>query len=200
MLSINAHLQPNELLASWRSQTGRLYLSATEVPSLRERVAVRIRLGGRAHTATIQGEVCSVLRGRALHRIEVAPDFQSLKAMQLLLAVARGEPVRYQDRAPRFLVRLPVVVASDTWAFLMSTLSISETGCGLAWAGPQPEVGQSIRVRLLAGSRSTEVEGVVRWTSKPARNAGVSVMLGRSARFTWGGLLAEAERLGAPRA
>jgi hypothetical protein len=200
MLAIDTLLQPSELLASWRSKTGRLFLSTTEQPVLRERVAARIRLGGRRQSATVQGRVVSIGRGRALHRVELAPDAESLRAVQLLLAAARGESVPYFERAPRFLLRRPVVVASPDWQLLMTTRSISELGCSLEWAGPTPTVGEQLSVRLGPSWRDAEVSAMVRWVSPAARAAaaGLSVLLGPAARFAWAGLLLEAVQSGAP--
>lgn len=200
MLAIDTLLQPSELLASWRSQTGRLFLSTTEKPVLRERVAARIRLGGRRQSATVQGSVVSIGHGRVLHRVEVAPDLESLRAVQLLLAAARGESIPYFARAPRYLVHRPVVVTGPDWQLLMTTRSISELGCSLDWSGPTPEIGEALTVKLGASWRDAEVAGVVRWASPAARAAaaGLSVLLGPAARFAWAAILLEAVQSGAP--
>lgn len=199
MFKTNVVLEPPEMLGAWRAETARLLLPTIAAPPVRQKAAVRIQLAGRPVAATVVGTVVSAHGDGRLHRIELAPDADSLGAVRLLLAAARGEPVPFLKRSMRYLVRLPVVVAAGGSDLYMTTYCISEGGCGLKWSGPLPSVGQELGIRLATGARVEGVRGTVCWLnpSGPSANAGVRLELGSTAG-AWGRMFAEVARSGAP--
>jgi hypothetical protein len=82
----------------------------------------------------------------------------------------------------------------------MDTVSVSGDGCALRWSGRKPEAGEPVALRIGAGPRATDLEGVVRWvTSRQAQVAAVGVAFaGGAARIGWLRWLDLAEAAGAP--
>ncbi len=199
LLSIDVRLRPDELLAAWRTDSRRLVLQTREPLRAGQRVAARITAVGPGAAATITGRVTSVSRSEGLHRLELAPDDTRLRALEHLLAVARGEPVRHQPRTPRLLATLPAIVHGPAGPVYMTTFSVSENGCGLSWSGPVPAaVGATVDIRLGAGGQAVTFRSVVCWTARSgsANTAGVRFVAG--AREAWALMLSEARRAGAP--
>jgi len=195
----DTQLNPDELVAAWRADSRRLVLKTPEPLSVRQRVAVRITAADRGVAATITGRVASASRHEGLHSIELAPDDTRLRALERLLAVARGEEVRYQPRIPRLLATIPAVVHGPAGHNYMTTFSVSENGCGLAWSGPAPaKVGAELDIRLGTASRSVTFRSVVCWTARSGSTATVGVRFATGARGAWPMMLAEARRSGAP--
>jgi hypothetical protein len=196
-------LQPALMLAAWRPGPLALHLSSSSSePRVRDRAAVRIDLVGSPVSATVVGTVLAVRREESGWAFDLGPDADSLNAVRLLLAAARGEAVPFRLRPTRYLVRLPATVSSWNAARIaMTTCSISEGGCGLSWSGPLPAVGQLVRLRVEAGPRVALGQGVVRWRSlsSPLSTAGVRFTGGPIAG-TWPELVAQVARSGAPRA
>jgi hypothetical protein len=202
MTQLDATLTPEELLAAWRPDTLRLTVPVEAPPRLGQRAALRLRLAGIGARSTVVGAVASVHALGRRHRVELAPEEAGLRAVRFLLAAARGEHRALQERAPRFLVRLPVVVATESGEQLMTTWSVSEGGCGLSWSGPPPAVGRQLRLRLGPRARASDVWGVVCWSAPAGRSATAGLRLASSDPVppAWQELLAEAARRGAPRA
>lgn len=197
---ISIRLQPSEWLSAWRQETGRLHLPVTSAPRPGQAIALRVQLSGQPVGATFTGSVRGVERQQSHHRIEVAPDAESLRAVGLLTAAARGEPVRFRERPLRFLARLPVVVTSNRTTHFMTATSISEGGCSLRWSGLLPSVGQALELRFGIGSRTADLRGVVRWRRLAPSSPAVGVRFGPKgvAAGAWACLLAEAVKAGAP--
>ena len=193
-------LQPAQLLEAWRQDTGRLVLPGVLAARPQQKTAVRIRIEGRLIEATIFGTVVSSNGSGARQATELAPDGEGLRALRLLAAAARGEPIRFLQRAPRYSARLPVFVDFPGSRVYMATFSVSESGCGLVWSGSMPSMGQSLRLRFGAGMRSAELRGVVCWTrdTRPGAAVGVRLVHGRASSVAWEGLLVEARKSGAP--
>jgi hypothetical protein len=192
----------SEWLAAWRPETGRLFLPAHPKPRLRETVAVKVEFADRPVGATVVGTVVSINRHMEPLRIEVAPDEESLRAVGLLTAAARGEAVRFRSRPPRHRVRLPVVVSYRGAGFFLNTTSASEAGCSLRWPGRLPAVGQRLFLRFGVGIRAVDLVGVVRWKRVSPSSPAVGLELeteGATARG-WTSLRAEAVRSGTPEA
>lgn len=201
MLVVSVLLEPAQMVDSWRADTGRLLVPSPTAPARGQRVALRVQLAGSPAAATLLCKVVGHHRLQALHRLELAPETEAVPALRMLLAAARGEPIRFPERQVRWLARLPVMVAIGEGLVYMHSWSIAEGGCGLSWSGPRPEVGQALRLRF-GVSRGTEVDGVVRWVSGtgPAVTAGVEIGGGPGAAAGWASVLAEVARSGAPRA
>src|SRR5512138_3870491 len=101
VVSIDVPLRPDELVGAWRADSRRLVLHTSEPLRVRQRVAARISAVGRGVAATITGRVASASRHGDVLRVELAPDELRVRALERLLAVARGETVEYQPRIPR---------------------------------------------------------------------------------------------------
>lgn len=194
-------LLPKQLLEAWRQETGRLRLPAPVAARPQERTAVRIRLEGKPVEATIVGTVVSSHGSGARQETELAPDREGVRAMQILVAAARGEPVQFMQRGLRYLARLPVFVDWSGSTVYMTTFSVSERGCGIVWSGSSlPTLGQAIHLRFGAGPRAAEFRGVVCWVraSRPNSTVGVLLIMGRNPSAAWDQLLRDAEKSGAP--
>ncbi len=204
MQQLDAVMSSSELLGAWRPATRRLYVEISSAPPrLRDPVAARVRLTDRAMVATVVGVAVSVHQHGHRHRVEVAPSDAGERAVAMLLSAAQGAPVQYHQRAPRYLARLPVVVATEGGGeLLMTTFSISQGGCGLSWSGPPPAVGKTLRMRLGPRSRPSDVWGVVRWAGRAGQaiKAGIGLLQSSPPPVAWAELFDSAARSGAPRA
>jgi PilZ domain-containing protein len=198
VVPVDVPLRPDELIGAWRPESRRLLLPTRELLRLQQKVAVRISAVGLGVAATITGRVVSASRHGSHYRIELVPDEISVRAVERLLSVARGEAFHYPPRAPRFLATLPAVVDGPAGPIYMNTFSVSERGCGLAWSGRVPAVGAPLDVRLGAGSRAASLRGVVCWTAQSGRTATVGVRFLAGARNVWGSLLMDLKASGAP--
>ncbi len=198
VFSMEVRLRPDELVAAWRPDARRLVLQTREPLRAKQRIAARITAIDRGVAATITGRVASAARQEHLHRIEVVPDEMRLRALERLLAVARGEPVVHQPRVPRLLVTIPAVVHGPAGPTYMTTFSVSENGCGLAWSGAAPAaVGAKLDIRFGAGSRTVTFRGVVCWTARAGSTPTVGVRFVVGPKDTWATMLEEARRSGA---
>jgi len=191
-------LRPEELIAAWRPDAGSILLTLAEPLRLQQRVVARITVVGLGVAATVTGRVVSSSRHGDHHRVELAPDELRHLALQKLVAIARGEPVDYQNRSPRFLAALPAVVQGPLGTHYRTTFSVSVQGCGLAWSGPVPKVGEPLEVRVGAGSRAASFRSVVCWTSEAGRSPAVGVKFLAGPQRVWASVLAEVEGSGAP--
>lgn len=199
VVSIDVPLRPDELVGAWRTDSRRLVLQTRQPLRVRQRVAARITAVGRGVAATITGRVASASSHDDVHRIELVPDEMRLRALERLLAVARGEAVEYQPRVPRLLATIPAVVHGSAAPTYMTTFSVSENGCGLAWSGPVPAaVGAKLDIRLGAGSRTVTFGSVVCWTARSGSRTTVGVRFVTGAKDAWAMMLSEVRRSGAP--
>jgi hypothetical protein len=199
LVAVDIPLRPDEIIAAWRPDTGRLALAVRETLQSRQRVAARIRAVGLGIEATITGRIASVRRSADGLRIELEPDDTRLLALKRLVAIAGGKSVAYQLRAPRLLVTLPAVVYDHRGPTYMTTFSVSGNGCGLAWSGPMPEVGVPMEIKLGAGIRVASFCGEVCWTAPPsARAPTVGVHFAAGERSAWERIFAELKHSGAP--
>jgi len=197
MLTLSILIDPSELLAGLRQGGASLVLPAPITPRLRERVALRVCLAGQPSGATVLGTVVSVHRQAGSFRVELATDPASLGAVRLLAATARGEIHRFPQRAPRYLVKVPIVVSWNGRDLCMTMVSISQGGCGLRWSGPLPEVGQALRLRLAIGYRSAGIDGVLCWKTAAGASSSAGVRLVGTGGADWARAVAEAARTGA---
>ena len=191
-------LRPEDLIAAWRPDAGCLVLTLGEPLRLQQRVVARVTVVGLGVAATVTGRVVSSSRHGDLYRLEIAPDEMRHLALQKLVAIAKGEPVDYQNRSPRFLAALPAVVQGAQGTHYRTTFSVSVQGCGLAWSGPVPKVGDPLEVRVGAGSRAASFRSVVCWTSETGRSPSVGVRFLAGPQRVWASVIAEVEGSGAP--
>jgi len=202
MVNFAVRLPPKEWLEAWRPQTVRLILPAPFSPRLREKAAVRVQLAGKPVAATLIGTVVGVHRTEAQAMVELQPDADSMPALRMLVATARGQEVRFLQRPIRFLVTMPVVVEWNGAGVYANTTTISEKGCAVRWAGVRPTVGQSVRLRVGSGARATDIPGVICWSSAGTAGALAGVRFAERGATSpvWTSVLAEALRSGAPQA
>jgi hypothetical protein len=199
VVSIDVSLRPDELVGAWRAYSRRLVLQTRQPLRVRQRVAARITAVGCGVAATITGRVASSSSHDEVHRIELVPDEMRVRALERLLAVARGEAVEYQPRAPRLLATIPAVVHGPAGPTYMTTFSVSENGCGLAWSGPVPAaIGAKLDIRLGVGSRTVTVSTVVCWTARSGNRTTVGVRFVAAAKAPWAAMLTQAKLSGAP--
>ena len=122
-----------------------------------------------------------------------------MRAIRMLNAAARGEPIRFLERAPRYLVKLPVFVEWQGERLVTTTISISEDGCSLRWSGRAPTTGQRLNLRIGSGSLAHDIRGVVCWTEGRGGGGkvGLRIFALNGARQAWRNILGEAVRTGA---
>jgi Tfp pilus assembly protein PilZ len=204
MHSIALNLEAAQYLSGWRAEAGSLFLPALSESRVGEQVAVRVGLYGQPIRATVFGKVAMVRRmGRPSlpPGIELYLDRASVPAARFLAMVARGEPVPFRERAPRFAVERQFLVESRDVLMDIHTLTVSEGGCALHWpAGDLPQPGDVLSIRLGAGIFAPTARGVVCWNALGGpveRAVGVRIVPeGRGAR-AWKALVADAARSGA---
>ena len=191
-------LQPHELVAAWRPDSGHLLLEVPGPVRLQQRVVSRITVLGLDVSGTISGRVVGSSPLVRAHRVELVLDELRRPTFQHLLSVAKGEPIAHRSRSPRFLVELPAVVQGAAGTHYRKTVSISAKGCGLAWSGAVPSVGETLDVRLGAGSRAASFRGEVCWTAQAGRAATVGVRFLGGHHGVWASVLHDIEGSGAP--
>ena len=191
-------LRPEELTVAWRPDTRRMLFSTNEPIRPQQRVAARVSAVGMGVAATITGRVASARRQGSLLRVELVPDETRVRAVERLLEVARGESVDYRARSPRFLAAMPAVIYGIGGPTYMTTFSVSQNGCGLAWSGTVPTVGVPMEVRLGAGRLVASFCGEVCWTARSGRAATVGVRFLAGEQNAWASILGDLRRSGAP--
>ena len=80
-----------------------------------------------------------------------------------------------RKRPPRYRLSLPAVVTLPSGSTFMTTFSVSRGGCGLAWIGPAPRLGDTYFVRLGAGRGAATLRAMVCWTRSSGRHLRVGV-------------------------
>jgi hypothetical protein len=193
LVHLNVTLTPAEWLSAWRAESKRLVLSVPTAPRSRE-VAVRVELAGRRVHAVLVGTAVSTHAHGTRHRLEIVPDPESARAMRLLDASARGEPVRFVERADRVTAKVPVTVVGDAGEVYMTTLNLSEGGCQLRWSGPPPAVGQVLHLRFRTKAGKVDVRGVLCWHASAGSRSAAGVRFGPDARVALRALLPDTAR------
>jgi hypothetical protein len=201
--SVAVNLEPSQYLSGWRPEAATLFIPALSETRVGEDVAVRIGIYGKAIRATVHGKVALVRRmGRPSlpPGIELAVDKASLPAARFLAMAARGEPVTFRERAPRFAVSLPVPVTSNGAQVPASTINVSDGGCSVQWQGPAPQVGDVVSIRLAKGLLPAVARAVVCWSQaegEQSRSVGLRIISEGRAGRAWRALVAEAAKAGA---
>jgi len=202
MFEVDVELGPSEFAAAWRADHGRLVLPVDRVPRLHGKTVARLRLRGQPSTTTaVIGSVISAYQHGVDHRIQLALDAGSLSAMKRLHARATGAQAQLAERPPRFLTDVPTLVETGDGEVLMSTVSVSLGGCGLAWAGPRPSIGRPLRLWFGDRVPPADVHAVVCWSAADAQPVSAGLALvheGATARAAWKRFLSEVESSGAP--
>jgi len=204
MQSVALNLEPSQFLSGWRAQSGSLFLPALSESRVGEEVAVRIGIYGQTIRATVFGKVALVRRmGRPSlpPGVELSLDKASIPAARFLAMAARGEPVSFRERAPRFAAeRLVTLTSASGSTFETTTMNLSEGGCSLRWPGELPQIGELVSIRIGDGFFAPTARAVVCWNAlgNPAeRSVGVRIVpQGRGAR-AWKNLVADVAKSGA---
>lgn len=200
--SVSVNLEPAQFLSGWREETGSLFLPTLSDSRVGQEVAVRIGIFGQTIRATLFGKVSVVRRvGRPSlpPGVELALDKMSVPAAHFLAMAARGEPVTFRERAPRYAAqRVLALVRPGGAAVSATTINVSDGGFSVAWPGELPQVGDVMALRLGSGLFGAVARAVVCWTADgkpPSAGFGV-VSVGRAGRV-WRKVVAEVAGTGA---
>jgi hypothetical protein len=201
--SVSVNLEPSQFLAGWRPESGRIFLPTLSEARIGDEVAARIGVLGQTIRATVFGKVGGVRRvGRPSlpPGIDLRLDAGSIPAAGFLAMAARGEPVNFKERAPRFIAERPLIVILGIARLTVTTGNVGEGGCALRWRGQLPSVGDVLRIRLGLGFFAPRARAVVCWileSSEADRTIGLRVQAEGRAGRSWRAMVAEVARSGA---
>lgn len=201
--SVALNLEPAQYLSGWRSETGSLFLPALSDSRVGDEVAVRIGIYGQTIRATVFGKISLVRRvGRPSlpPGVEVALDRGSVPAARFLAMAARGEPVTFRERAPRFIHERKLAVTVASAAVETTTINVSEGGCSVQWPGDLPQVGDVVAIRMGDGLFAASARAVVCWNTLggPAqKSVGLRIVSGGRGARAWKKMLADIAESGA---
>jgi hypothetical protein len=201
--SVSVVIEPAQYLASWREKSGTVFLPVLSDARVGEEVTVRVGVLGHAIRATLSGRVALVRRmGRPTlpPGIDLQLERNSLAAAGFLAAAARGEPLPFQERAPRWVKELPLVVERGGARFEVTTINVSEGGCAIRWPGQMPLVGDELSIRLRDGLFPLVLRAVVCWNlpgSDRDRSVGLKILPNGRAVRAWKRMVSAVARNGA---
>jgi hypothetical protein len=198
------HIEPARYLDGWRPETGTLFLPALTDARVGDEAIVRVGIVGQTIRATLFGKVALVRRvGRPAlpPGVELKLDKGSVPAAAYLAMSARGEPVSFRDRIPRYAVERPLRLEYRQSAVEVVTLNVSEGGLAVRWAAQLPAIGEVMSLRVGDGFLAPTARAVVCWTQPGAggveRSIGLRLIVeGRAARV-WRNVVSEIARSGA---
>ena len=203
MHSVSVNLEPSQFLAGWRPESGAIFLPALSEARVGDEVAARIGVLGQTIRATVFGRIAGVRRvGRPTlpPGIDLRLDPGSIPAAGFLAMAARGEPVNFKERLPRFVAERIVHVVQGPTLLPVTTANVGDGGCSLHWPGQLPPVGEVLLARLGNGFFAPRAEAVVCWnleTAEAGRSVGVRLHAEGRAQRHWKLLVAEVARSGA---
>jgi hypothetical protein len=201
--SVAVNLDAAQYLAGWRPEAGSLFLPTLSDSRVGAFVAVRVGIYGHSIRATLFGKVALVRRvGRPAlpPGVELHLDKISLAAAGFLALAARGEPVTFTERQPRWSHERPLVVVHGGAAQTAATLNVSEGGCAVQWAGQLPLVGDVVEIRLGDGVFAPRAKAIVCWNQPGGaveRSVGLRIVSGGRAARAWRALVEKVARSGA---
>ena len=189
MHSVSVHLDPSQYLSGYRPEAGKLFLPTLSGARVGELVAARIAIQGQTIRATLFGRISSVRRvGRPAlpPGVDLHLDQASLPAAGFLAMAARGEPVSFRERSPRYTAEQRIEAEHGGVALEVTTLNVSEGGCAVRWPGQLPLVGDEVTLVLARGIFGVKAKAVVCWNQPGGaveRSVGLRVVQeGRGAR------------------
>jgi hypothetical protein len=201
--SVSINLEAAQYLAGYRREARALFLPTLSESRVGDEVAVRVGIYGQPIRATLFGKVSLVRRvGRPAlpPGVELQLDKGSLLAAGFLALAARGEPVSFSERLPRWAHEQWLSVRHAGATLQAATTNVSEGGCALRWPGSLPLVGDVVTLRLGTGLFAPTARGIVCWNQPgdPAeRSVGVRIVSeGRGGR-AWRALVAKVASSGA---
>jgi hypothetical protein len=198
------HIEAERYLDGWRPESGTLFLPALTDARVGDEAIVRVGIVGRTIRATLFGKVALVRRvGRPAlpPGVELRLDKGSIPAAAFLAMSARGEPVSFKDRVPRYAAERPLKFEHRQAAYDVITLNVSEGGCAVRWANQLPAGGEMVSIRIGSGFLAPTARAVVCWTQPGAggveRSIGIRLIIeGRAARL-WRAFVEDIARSGA---
>jgi hypothetical protein len=201
--SVTVNLDAAQYLAGWRPEAATLFLPTLSESRVGDEVAVRVGIYGQAIRATVFGKISLVRRvGRPTlpPGVEVHLDKQSVAAAGFLALAARGEPVTFKERLPRFAHEQRLTFQHGGVPVEAVTLNVSEGGCAVRWPGQLPLVGDLVSIRLGDGVFAATARAIVCWNQPGGaveRSVGLRIVpAGRGGR-AWRSLVAKVARSGA---
>jgi len=201
-LATSLNLWPEEYLEGWEPERSRLFLPALAGTELGTHTAVRISIRGTGIAATVDGPVVGARRigsSALVPGVFLALAGRGASAASYLERVARGQPVDFNERDPRYSVSWRVGLRHGKWRLQARTLNVSHEGCSVTWPGPPPTVGDPIHIWIRALLGPT-LAAEVCWagTAPGGGTAGLRLkILGRSGR-KWRSAVDRAAEAGAP--
>jgi hypothetical protein len=201
--SVSINMEATQFLAGWRPEVRSIFLPTLSEARVGEVAAVRIGIFGQAIRATIFGKVSAVRKvGRPAlpPGVELVLDPASVPAVGFLAMAARGEPVTFRERSPRFNVERRVSAVHARIPTEATTINVSEGGSALRWTGALPLVGDVVQLELGRGLFSPSARAVVCWAQPgdgSEQAVGLRVIAEGRAGKAWRGLVAEIARSGA---
>jgi len=201
--SVTVNLDAAQYLAGWRPEAATLFLPTLSESRVGDEVAVRIGIFGQAIRATLFGKVSLVRRvGRPTlpPGAEVHLDKQSVAAAGFLAMAARGEPVSFKERLPRYAHAQKLAAEHGGAPVDAVTLNVSEGGCAVRWPGQLPLVGDIVSIRLGQGLFAATARAVVCWNQLGGavdRSVGLRVIPGGRGARAWRALVTKIAKSGA---
>jgi hypothetical protein len=201
--SVQVVVEPAQYLASWRPRSGTVFLPVLSDARVGEEATVRVGILGNAIRATLSGRIALVRRVGRLSMppgIDLHLERNSLAGAYFLAAAARGAPLPFQERAPRWLVELTLVIERGGERLEVTTLNVSEGGCAVRWPGQLPLVGDQLGIRIKDGLFSQVIRAIVCWnqpSSDRDRSVGFKLLPEGRAGRAWKKLVDAVARNGA---
>ena len=206
MQSVSVNVDAAAYLAGYRPEARTIFLPALSDSRVGQDVAVRVGIVGQSIRATLFGRVSLVRRvGRPAlpPGVEVRLDTPSVAAAGFLAMAARGEPVTFQERLPRYVHEVALAVEHGGAVVQAATLNVSEGGCALRWPGQLPLVGDVVAVKLGSGLFAPTARAIVCWNQPRAsadRSVGLRVVSEGRAGRAWHALVEKVAASGGRRA
>ena len=197
------NLWPEEYLEGWDPRVFRLFLPVLAETPLGTHAAVRITIRGTGIAATVTGPIVAARRigsSALVPGVVLGVEGRGAAAAAYLERVARGQPVDWNEREPRYAVAWRLLITGNRGRFWATTIDVSQEGCSVTWPGPTLSVGQEIRVRTGA-LFAPALAASVCWAGEPeraARTAGLRLLLGGRAGRRWRSAVEQAALSGAP--